>query len=433
MEEIRKENSPEMQSLIIHNLGPVKDCCVDIKDFMVFTGEQASGKSTVAKSIFFFKNIPFLLNAEITKGRNVMSSDVLKLPLRDVLIKAIRMNFLRTFGTSWSMNSDMYMTYTYKSGITIKVSLTPDDRSPNYIWIDLSTDLTRFLKDLEQLDMENISLDQIQLFFGSFSEVIYIPAGRSMLTLLSDQLGYIYASMDDVQKRSLDYCMQNYLEMILKFKPFFSKDLKTLIDETFSLTSIKLDRSLLNHAQKLISEILQGEYKNVNGEERLFLSDGHYVKINFASSGQQEAVWILNLLFYFLLNKKNAYFIIEEPEAHLYPNVQKLITEFIALVKSDQNQVLVTTHSPYILGSLNNLLYAGEISEMVDKQELDKIIPCECRLYREQFTAYNMEDGRLKPCMDEDGKQIQSEVIDGASDAINEEYDQLVALRYGRE
>lgn len=72
---------------------------------------------------------------------------------------------------------------------------------------------------------------------------------------------------------------------------------------------------------------------NRDGEERLQLENGKYVRINFASSGQQEVVWILNVLFYYLLNNKKIYFIIEEPESHLFPNAQKLIAEFIALVQ----------------------------------------------------------------------------------------------------
>ena len=46
-----------MQKIIIHQLGPVEHCELEINDFMIFTGPQASGKSTIAKSVFFFKNI----------------------------------------------------------------------------------------------------------------------------------------------------------------------------------------------------------------------------------------------------------------------------------------------------------------------------------------------------------------------------------------
>ncbi|MCD8220934.1 MAG: ATP-binding protein [Clostridiales bacterium] len=209
--------------------------------------------------------------------------------------------------------------------------------------------------------------------------------------------------------------------------------LASLIQETVDLADIKVDEELLLQAQDLIVEILQGEYQNANGEERLRLPDRHSVKINFASSGQQEAVWILNVLFYYLLNNKSAYFIIEEPEAHLYPNIQKLIAEYIALAKSKSNQILVTTHSPYLLGTLNNLLYAGELSEKIDREELYKIVPSKCWLYADQFAAYYMDDGTPRSCMDTEGKQIESEVIDGASIRINEDYDKMVTLKYREE
>ena len=46
-----------MQKLVIEKFGPIEKCEVIVKDFLVFTGPQASGKSTVAKSIFFFNYI----------------------------------------------------------------------------------------------------------------------------------------------------------------------------------------------------------------------------------------------------------------------------------------------------------------------------------------------------------------------------------------
>lgn len=46
----------------------------------------------------------------------------------------------------------------------------------------------------------------IDTFFNNSEEVIYIPAGRSMMTLFSSQLMFMYSMMNDDQKRSLDYC-----------------------------------------------------------------------------------------------------------------------------------------------------------------------------------------------------------------------------------
>lgn len=110
---------------------------------------------------------------------------------------------------------------------------------------------------------------------------------------------------------------------------------------------------------------MQGKYLNVSGEERLLIEDDRYIKINFASFGQQEVLWVLNVLLYYVINNKNAYFIIEEPESHLFPDAQKKIAEFISLArKGGKNQMFITTHSPYILGVINNLLYANKISQM---------------------------------------------------------------------
>ena len=46
-----------MQKLIINKLGPVEKCELECTQFMTFTGFQASGKSTIAKAIYYFRTI----------------------------------------------------------------------------------------------------------------------------------------------------------------------------------------------------------------------------------------------------------------------------------------------------------------------------------------------------------------------------------------
>ena len=45
------------QHLIIKNLGPIKNCEIDLTKMIVLDGPQAAGKSTVAKAIFFFRTV----------------------------------------------------------------------------------------------------------------------------------------------------------------------------------------------------------------------------------------------------------------------------------------------------------------------------------------------------------------------------------------
>lgn len=247
-----------------------------------------------------------------------------------------------------------------------------------------------------------------------------------MITLLSQQLSYIYATMDSVQKRSLDYCTKDYLERILRIKPEFSEGLQGLA--SYSTGKITLSSKLLKRALKLIEDILRGSYRYSNGEEQIVLENGKYVKINFSSSGQQECVWILNLLFYYLLQQNQTLFIIEEPESHLFPESQKYITELIALVSNCKHSVVLTTHSPYVLGTLNNLLYAYSLSEQC-QEKVNDVIPVSTWLNDQNFDAWFVKNGTIENCMDTEIHMIQNERIDEISKVINEEFDKLLELQ----
>lgn len=332
----------------------------------------------------------------------------------------------------------MFMEYYFADSVYIKINLKDDPQSPNYIWIELGEKLADFIDSYDKIKTEDLLNDyncgkikkDIDAFFENGEELIYIPAGRSMMTLFSSQLMFMYSVMNDDQKRSLDYCTQNYLERIMQLKPSFSDSVETLIKNKLELTDIKIDKQNLKQCADLMKQILHGEYRNVNGEERLQIEKNRYVKINFASSGQQEAVWILNVVFYYLLNNKKTYFIIEEPESHLFPNAQKLMTEFISLAKNGGNRVLLTTHSPYILGTINNLLYANRISQKVDTDLLKKIINPLKWMEFKKTSAYYVEHEAINTCVDKEAEAVDNAVIDGASDEINTDYEEMVKLLY---
>ncbi len=109
--------------------------------------------------------------------------------------------------------------------------------------------------------------------------------------------------------------------------------------------------------------------------------------------------------------------IIEEPEAHLYPEAQRQVANTLALFSNLENQVVVTTHSPYILGQFNNLLYASR----ADKEDIknNNIINEDQVLQPQDVTAYHLNNGSTMNAM-EDGL-ILNELIDGAAEKINEE------------
>ena len=430
-----------MHKLIIHKLGPIRHCELQCTQFMTLTGFQASGKSTIAKAVYYFRTIKDDI-IELAREQALNSKDTdsfeNELGLDRRLENHLREKFLRTFGSSWGMEKEMFLEYCFTDELSVKISLVDDERygTPNYIWVTICDELRQFLrKKNHYLSVTTLGIPEEELkkfkteIYGLFRDedtVVYIPAGRSMITLLSQQLGYIYATMDEMQKRSLDNCTKDYLERILRLKPEFSEGLQGLALYPGAKTFLSPDT--VKQALNLIKKILRGTYRYSNGEEQIVLEDGKYVKINYSSSGQQECVWILNLLFYHLIQQKRTLFIVEEPESHLFPESQKYISEFIALVVKMGHSVLLTTHSPYVLGTLNNLLYAGTLAPKY-QDNADKIISKLFWIEHDKFDSWFVEDGTIENCMDREIQMIQNERIDEISKVINADFDMLLELQ----
>ncbi len=431
-----------MHKLVIHNLGPIRSCEMNCSQFMTFTGFQASGKSTIAKSIYYFRTIKDdiyeIFERQALTSSGIAQPESSQLSRKKALTNALREKFMRVFGSSWAMDNQMQLQYYYSEKCYVQVSLRDNlYGAPNYIWIETSSAIDDFLRDgNNRLMAEAIGIsetekkrlcDKLCDLFDDPYKTVYIPAGRSMLTLLSQQWAYIYAKMDNAQKRTIDYCTQDYIDRILTLKPEFSDGLEGI--RSFAISENVKKKAKLDSALNLTQLIMRGQYSLTDGEERIIIEKGKYVKINFASSGQQESVWILNLLYYYLAGNSRVLFIIEEPESHLFPESQKYIVELIALTRNSNHAVILTTHSPYVLGTLNNLLYANQFQNSFHDQA-SSVIPSEYWLDPKSFDAWFVSDGFVDGCMDREIDMIQNERIDAISGVINSDYDRLFDLKH---
>ena len=264
----------------------------------------------------------------------------------------------------------------------------------------------------ERLDIDGLQIEYTDVMTGDKNRNRFLYYQLKMSMLKANKIDII-----------VSFLMESGVRMILK-------DLKAALDRGVQVRI--LTGNYLGITQPsalcLIKKILRGMYRYRNGEEQIVLDNGKYVKMNFSSSGQQECVWILNLLFYYLLQSKPYMFIIEEPESHLFPESQKYITEFIALVSNCGHSVLVTTHSPYVLGTLNNLLYAHDVGKQ-NVSEAGKIIPESFWLDYRRFDSWFVKEGSIENCMDMEIHMIQNERIDEISKVINYDFDELLKLQ----
>lgn len=437
------------QKITIHHLGPIDDCSFEIDNFTVFTGPQSNGKSTVAKAIYFFRTVKQDILNLIQQGGPVIVSGNPKATWSYTIQQRLRSKFLELFGTSWIMPQDMSMQFEYSDLVSLRVYLREsfDDADKNFICFDFCAKLEDYFNDLDSCNFVNATIGQLQAaekklnkLFGDELETVFIPAGRNLITLLTSQLNYIFTSLEGSQLRSLDYITKRYTELILKLKPLFSDGYQGMIDllenEPELMKKYNSNKTAIKMLMEKSNSVLRGWYRYVDGEERLYIdsSNNKYVKINFSSSGQQEIVWVFNLLFYYLLEDKKVFLIIEEPESHLFPDSQQSIGELLALFFNKGNQVLVTTHSPYILGTFNYLLLASQANPN-NSTKLRNLVDKKLWLSPAVTSSYFIANGKMESAINRDDQLqlISNELIDGASESINSITDKIFDIEYNVE
>jgi predicted ATPase len=123
--------------------------------------------------------------------------------------------------------------------------------------------------------------------------------------------------------------------------------------------------------------------------------------------------------------KKSDLLIVDEPEMNLHPEAQAKLIEFIAIMVNKGIKVLLTTHSPYIVDHLVNLIEAKN-SKKKDVKDLFFLRREDAFLDREKVSVYMFtEDGKVKDIFDKKSGLIDWETFSSISDRISQIYYQL--------
>lgn len=427
------------EKLIVKNFAGIKDLEIEIKRINILIGPQASGKSVCAKLLFYFKNFVWeilsVVNNEQTK-RNLDSK------------------YSKTFEEyfppdSWG-KQDFFIRYEI-SNIFIEVSRKQDTKGrislsySDFFKKELA-DLRNLLKKTREKSSEiGFSFNIINTLFPPYQSILrehlveslgrsigreaafnqlFIPAGRSFFSNLQSNIFSILSS-------------NNTLDPFLRSFGSTYEGIKNLRIQYKIDVEDKYTKDILEEINRLIEQSLCGKHIQEKGKDFLEVADGRRISIANSSSGQQETLPLTIMLAALPLLAsppvgQTVY--IEEPEAHLFPSAQRNIVELIATVfnsRKEQLQFFITTHSPYVLTALNNLLQAGllyeESSEDIQHQ-LEKIVSRYKSLDVDDLSAYVLSDGKCQSIVCPDTGLIDARVIDSVSDELAIEFDQLLNL-----
>ena len=222
--------------------------------------------------------------------------------------------------------------------------------------------------------------------------------------------------------------------------PLISENTFLFIREKIFIQKYITDFGILfQNARKVIKEqaidFLDGvTYYYEDNIDKVKLRNGKTIRLSESSNGIQSTLPLL-LAIRFLSEKvsrkqaKNISIAIEEPELSLFPSTQIELLKFILEMITPLNYHLaITTHSPYTLTAINNLIYAYQVGHK--NKNVNDIIPSKLWLNPADVGAWFVENGTVRSIIDEESGQIKAEEIDKISDVLNQEYDKIMNLKF---
>ena len=164
---------------------------------------------------------------------------------------------------------------------------------------------------------------------------------------------------------------------------------KNALDELNSANNIQEGSD--DYLLSLINDILEGNVTVNDNKYIYYMNDGGPLPISAAAASVKEIVPLE--LIAEKTNVANDAILIEEPEAHLHPQKQRMAADIIAAFFNAGAHLQITTHSDYFIGRINELMMLGRVKNRVEKDRFEDI----CKktgiyeglaLNRENISAY---------------------------------------------
>ena len=171
------------------------------------------------------------------------------------------------------------------------------------------------------------------------------------------------------------------------------------------------------------------------GRERIELKGKNKdLPLSACSSGLQSALPMLMVIDYAIKTNCFDAFVIEEPEQNLFPENQFETLCFITSKFWDkkQRQFVITTHSPYMLSSLNVLMLAYRLRQNENVREhVDEIVKPGFTVNPDNVAVYSLNpDGEeyCKSLIAEETQLVSVNELDSVSEIIGDDFERLYSL-----
>lgn len=374
------------ERLVVRSFGPITNLDIEFRRLTLFIGNQGSGKSTLSKLLTICRDY----NWWLLLMENANTDDVKKA--------------FFDFGINEYFMEDTFISYTI-IGFSIKYENGKFSIVSDHISADDIRKYFQFLNKRYGNGQDSyINEDYLKDLEPYARAVLYILAERNLVGNLSESLASMLTAQVPLPKPLMEY-----MGMFERAK----KEYPTYNIPFFNVKFVKK-----------------------NGRERIELvGKNKDLPLSACSSGLQSAIPMLMVIDYALKTDIFNSFVIEEPEQNLFPQNQFEMLSFVTSRlwhPSYRRQFIITTHSPYLLSSLNVLMLAYKLQHIEEvREEAEKIIIPGYTVNPDDVAVYSLNPESSEYCkslISEKTGLVSVNELDSVSEIIGDNFDRLYNL-----
>lgn len=405
-----------MNRIEIKNIGPIKDVNFELNKINVLMGPQSSGKSTIAKIISF---------CQWAEKRYMLDGEF-KYDVGEQLIEFHRLSDNYFSENSYFTYETDFITITYK-GKKLRKSIRKKQTSKIFkksknIYIPSERNFVSVIPNLSKYKETN---DNIMSFVYDWFTAKRIFNNNNLLTVLNLGVQFYNKSENDYDVLLLS----NKKEILLREGSSGLQSIIPLIVIIEHLTdyiyntnisqSVEEKDSLKNFMLKNITKILDlSKFKGIDDVKNYQLDEEDMKKLLLSYQKAR-----------FLESYNSTNFIIEEPEQNLFPTTQRELINYLFIKMNEERNhtLLLTTHSPYILYSINNCLMGYNIKDEIDSNEKTDITNKASWINPDLVSIWQVHDGQLVSVKDDTTKTVTKHYFNEITKDIMDEYFEMLS------
>ena len=412
-----------IREIEIRNVGPINDVRLKINKVNLFIGPQGSGKSTIAKIISFC----FWLEKNVLLHQTVSHVNLLFVVQNLLVFHKLEQYFSNNSAIKYT--SDI-ISFEYSRGEVSakegplfgrasvgKTAYIPSERNivtiPEVATIPFANNCLRnyifewfnIRNKYNRKNNAKIADLDVTYYFNNESK-------KDILVLENGKEIELHESSSGMQSAVPLYVLLDYLTKWIYENiediSFEKKDLilSALANRYKTKTTEKAPSEL---AKEYVSASLNNRSQEITKMMERLMAVAPAVKKEDYDDPQLHEYFSLNDR---LTGSHRSNIIIEEPELNLFPKTQtKLVYDILKFIKKDRDNVVITTHSPYILYALNNCMQAWladrKNPEIIEDLQTDLAFSKESFVNPEIVSVWELENGIFKNYSDKPNGTIQ--------------------------